>query len=105
MPDTAVVNVSALCTPADAAAGGTPMLIRIVLEIWPKAMPSAPSTNCAAKPIRMNGIRIAGSAKIDAKMARSSPVGARALPDASGFRKRLRLKGYSTRLVFTQART
>jgi len=27
------------------AAGGTPMLIRIVLEIWPKAMPRAPSTN------------------------------------------------------------
>ena len=32
IPDTAVVNVSAVCTPADAVAGGTPMLIRMVLE-------------------------------------------------------------------------
>ena len=55
MPETAVVKVSAVWTPADAAAGGTPMLISRVLEIWPKAMPSAPSTSCAAKPIRMKG--------------------------------------------------
>jgi hypothetical protein len=51
MPDTAVVKVSAVWTPADAAAGGTPMLISKVLEICPNAMPSAPSTICAAKPI------------------------------------------------------
>ena len=35
MPETAVVKVSAVCTPAEAAAGGTPMLISRVLEIWP----------------------------------------------------------------------
>ena len=34
-PDTAVVKVSAVCTPAEAAAGGTPMLSSMVLEIWP----------------------------------------------------------------------
>ena len=33
--DTAVVNVSAVCTPAEAAAGGTPMLSNMVLEICP----------------------------------------------------------------------
>ena len=30
-----MVNVSAVCTPADASSGGTPMLMRRVLEIWP----------------------------------------------------------------------
>ena len=33
--DTAVVKVSAVWTPAEAAAGGTPMLMSKVLEIWP----------------------------------------------------------------------
>ena len=33
-----------------------------VLEIWPNAMPSAPSISWAAKPIRMKGRRMAGSA-------------------------------------------
>ena len=35
IPETAVVKVSAVWTPADAAAGGTPMLISRVLEICP----------------------------------------------------------------------
>ena len=66
--ETAVVNVSAAWTPADASLGCTPMLISKVLEICPKAMPSAPSTSCAAKPIRMNGISVAGSANIDERI-------------------------------------
>ena len=55
MPETAVVKVSAVWTPAEAAAGGTPMLSSMVLEIWPNAMPSAPSTICAANPISDEG--------------------------------------------------
>lgn len=35
---------------------GTPITAtRRVLQMTPNAMPSAPSTSCAAKPIRMNG--------------------------------------------------
>ena len=40
---------------ADAAAGVRPMASSKVLAITPKAMPSAPSTSCAAKPTPMNG--------------------------------------------------
>ena len=68
MPDTAVVKVSAVWTPAEAAAGGTPMMSSKVLEIWPNAMPSAPSIICAAKPIRTNGSRTEGSASKSANM-------------------------------------
>jgi hypothetical protein len=53
-----------VCTPADAAAGGTPMLTRIVLEIWPKAMPSAPSISCAVNPISAKIRSAEGSASI-----------------------------------------
>ena len=66
-----MVNVSAVCTPADAAAGGTPMLISKVLEICPNAMPSAPSTICAAKPIATKGRRTLGSARNAGKMVPS----------------------------------
>ena len=54
MPDAPVVNNSTKCTPADARAGATPMtLTSKVLQMTPKAIPSAPSTNCAAKPTAM----------------------------------------------------
>jgi len=36
------------------AAGGSPMLSRTDEDTSPNAMPSAPSTNCAPIPIRMN---------------------------------------------------
>ena len=68
-----MVNVSAVWTPADAAAGGTPMLISKVLEICPNAMPSAPSTSWAAKPIKTKVRRRDGSANSDSKMAPSTP--------------------------------
>lgn len=51
MPDAPVVNISTKWTAAEARAGATPMtLTSSVLQMTPKAMPSAPSTNCAAKP-------------------------------------------------------
>jgi hypothetical protein len=49
------VKLSTACTPADAATGGTPRLINKVLEITPKAIPSAPSISCATKPIAAKG--------------------------------------------------
>ena len=56
IPDAAVVKVSTACTLADATAGGTPITVTSRVElITPKAMPSAPSTTCAAKPIATNG--------------------------------------------------
>src|SRR6476469_6744117 len=67
MPETQVVKVSTVWTPADAAAGATPRLIRSVLEITPNAMPSAPSTICAAMPTAMKGSR---SAKLNPPIAR-----------------------------------
>ena len=60
-PDAGAYTTRA-ATPADAAAGGTPSVISRVLEIWPKAIPRAPSIICAANPIRMKGNRTAGSA-------------------------------------------
>jgi hypothetical protein len=50
MPETAVVKVSTAWTPAEADAGGTPSESSKVFEMTPNAMPSAPSTICAAKP-------------------------------------------------------
>jgi len=44
-PETAVVAISTVCTPAEAAAGGTPSATRAVVEMTPNAMPSAPSTS------------------------------------------------------------
>jgi hypothetical protein len=46
------------------ARAARPWLISKVLEIWPKAMPSAPSTSCAAKPIRMKGDQDRGIGQI-----------------------------------------
>ena len=55
---------------ADAVAGGTPITATSkVLQITPNAMPSAPSTSCAANPIRMKGNSAARS-----KVARSSMI-------------------------------
>ncbi len=57
-PEAAVVKVSTAWTLADAIAGDTPMtLTSNVLLISPKAIPSAPSTTCAAKPTAMKGSR------------------------------------------------
>jgi hypothetical protein len=53
VPEAAVVKVSATCTPADAAAGGTPRLTSKVVEITPKAIPSAPSISWATNPTAM----------------------------------------------------
>src|SRR5688572_27658639 len=55
-------------------AGGIPILRRIVLEICPKAMPSAPSIICATKPIMTKGSRAAGSAKMSVRMTVLRPV-------------------------------
>ena len=56
MPDVAVVKHSTTWTRCEASAGGTPITpTSKVLEMTPKAMPSAPSTACAAKPTAMNG--------------------------------------------------
>ena len=56
IPDVAVVKHSTTWTRCEASAGGTPSTPTInALEITPKAMPSAPSTSCAAKPTAMNG--------------------------------------------------
>ena len=61
MPDAAVVKVSTAWTLAEATAGGTPITLTSRCRlITPNAMPSAPSTICAAKPTAMNG-RIASS--------------------------------------------
>ena len=100
-----MVNVSAVWTPAEAAAGGTPMLISKVLEIWPKAMPSAPSTSCAAKPIRMKGSSVAGSANIDERISGLHPVDVRAVPNARAFGKAKRPQRARARLAFAATRT
>ena len=56
MPEAAVVKVSTAWTLAEATAGGRPITLTSNVElIRPNAMPSAPSTSCAAKPIAMNG--------------------------------------------------
>ena len=56
MPETAVVKHSTRWTRCDATAGGRPITATSkVFEITPKAMPSAPSTSCAAKPTAING--------------------------------------------------
>src|SRR3954468_17887663 len=54
MPETPVVNVSTVWTAAEAAAGcigGLPMEISRVVDMTPNAIPRAPSTSCAVKPI------------------------------------------------------
>src|SRR3954471_22979233 len=56
MPETPVVNVSTVWTAAEAAAGcigGLPMAIKRVVDMTPNAIPRAPSTSCAVKPIAM----------------------------------------------------
>ena len=50
-PETPVVNTSAVCTLALTAAGGMPIASRIEDETRPKAIPSAPSTSCAPRPM------------------------------------------------------
>jgi hypothetical protein len=53
-PEAPVVNTSAACTLALAVAGGIPRLRRTVVEISPYAIPIAPSTIWAAKPMATN---------------------------------------------------
>ena len=54
IPEAAVVNTSTRWTLAEARCGGTPSAVTInVLAMTPNAMPSAPSTSCAVKPIAM----------------------------------------------------
>ncbi|PSK62419.1 hypothetical protein B0E53_05666 [Micromonospora sp. MH33] len=52
IPAARVVPISARCTEAEAAAGATPAKSSRVEEVSPYAMPSAPSTSCAASPTR-----------------------------------------------------
>src|SRR4051794_9538818 len=49
--DAPVVKISAVCTTALACAGGMPSASIADVDTTPNAMPSAPSTNCAAKPM------------------------------------------------------
>ncbi len=49
-PETSVVPHSARCTDADAVAGARPVESNSVVEVTPYAMPSEPSTICAASP-------------------------------------------------------
>jgi len=58
--ETAPVKFLIVWTMAEAEAGGTPRLIRSVLEMTPNAIPRAPSIICAMKPTRMKGRRSAG---------------------------------------------
>jgi len=85
--ETMVVKVSAVWTPAEAAAGGTPVLISSVLEIWPNAMPSAPSTSCAAKPISAKITSAVGSAKMSGTMAEVPLLERRSLPQRAKARQ------------------
>src|SRR5688572_25888644 len=62
-----------MCTLADAAAGGTPMLMSKVLEMTPNAIPNAPSISWATKPTRMKGRSTDGSAKTVGIIAQCSP--------------------------------
>src|SRR3954447_24627434 len=59
IPETQVVKVSTVWTPADAAAGATPRLISSVVQMPPNAIPNAPSTPCAAMPTATKGSRSA----------------------------------------------
>src|SRR5690606_24144682 len=52
VPEAAVVKISVTWVTALAVAGGTPKASRLVVDRTPKAMPSAPSTSWATKPIR-----------------------------------------------------
>ena len=81
-----MVNTSTAWTLAEAAAGSTPRLTSKVLEITPNAMPSAPSTSCAAKPTRMKGRM---SAKLKIEQSRLPRLAGRNVPlpahkDAAG---------------------
>ncbi|GAA4776412.1 hypothetical protein GCM10023351_21320 [Microbacterium gilvum] len=51
MPEASVVPISARCTDALAAAGAAPIVSSSVVDVTPYAMPRAPSTSWAAKPI------------------------------------------------------
>ena len=77
IPEAPVVNTSTAWTLAEAAAGGTPRLTSRVLEITPNAMPSAPSTSCAANPTRMKGSRSA-----ETKGGKVQRTGSRRPPEA-----------------------
>ena len=78
IPEAPVVKTSTAWTLAEAAAGGTPRLISRVLEITPNAMPSAPSTSCAAKPTRMKGRMLGegGGIEVQARSSRRQRGGA-----------------------------
>ena len=58
MPDTPVVNTSAMCTLALATAGVEPVAIRKLLDVMPYAMPSAPSTVWASRPSRLSSPKV-----------------------------------------------
>ena len=53
-PEAPVVNTSAVWMLALTCAGGRPMLSITDEDTRPNAMPSAPSTSCAPRPMRMN---------------------------------------------------
>ena len=104
--ETPVVKLSTVCTPAEAAAGGTPMLTSRVELITPNAMPSAPSTNCAANPIRTKMMSALGSARNCRENAASTPVvesrfALRAIARASGFGARKGRSGWHFAAVKT----
>jgi hypothetical protein len=71
-PEAPVVNTSAACTLALAVAGGIPRLRRTVVEISPYAIPIAPSTIWAAKPMATNNRR---SDTFGPSFWRRSPLG------------------------------
>src|SRR5687767_13990582 len=52
-PEDTVVKISVTCVTALAVAGGTPKASMAVVEMTPNAMPCAPSTICAQKPMMM----------------------------------------------------
>ncbi|GEO16538.1 hypothetical protein MAE02_42340 [Microvirga aerophila] len=52
MPEAAVVKISVTWVTALAVAGGTPKASRLVVDRTPNAIPSAPSTSWAMKPIK-----------------------------------------------------
>ncbi len=51
-PEVNVVPISARCTLAEETAGAMPLEISTVLQVTPKAMPSAPSTSCPNRPAK-----------------------------------------------------
>ena len=81
------------------------MLSNSVLEIWPYAMPSAPSTSWAAKPIAMKMSKVVGSTSSCAKILVLQPCFAARCAERAAVPQVAVAARFSTWLEFAAVRT